>query len=101
MIYRIETYVNDAGQAITAKYPMEGDTQFVAQALLNFNAGGQQGQLPFTFEVPGETIEEAFGNFDLALESGKVKAEVDLRRQIAESQRKVIAVPGMNGVPRF
>lgn len=98
-IFKIETFVNDKGQVIQAKLPVDDPvTMFVGSGALNIQQGGQvTQQVPFQFEIPGETIIEAFQNFDVAFESGRAKAEADVRKHIEAERRKILLAGAMNG----
>jgi hypothetical protein len=96
MIFKIETYANDQGAVIQAKYgceiaPFGGEPKlsppiFISGGFLQFHTPQGPGQFPFQFEIPGVNVGEAFANYPAAFEAAKQKAAVDFRQQYAAEQ---------------
>jgi hypothetical protein len=47
-------------------------------------------QIPFEFDIAGDTPEQAFAAYDVAGEAGAHIAEVDARAEIAKARRRVV-----------
>lgn len=107
MIFEQRTFVDGAGRTIHGKYAVdeaESAPLFFAACVMNMPLpGGQVAQSQFQFEIPGATVAEAFENFQAALDQAKVKAEAQMREQLAGP--KIIVPnsmpPKVNGAGRF
>lgn len=112
MIHEIKTYQNEAGEIIQERTPIEelgvmagklmngALPKYTAQAVLNFQLpNGQQGQMPFVFDIDGTNPVEAFGNFKAAFDKAKAGAEAELRLKFAAAQRQLVLPNGQTLPP--
>jgi hypothetical protein len=106
IIHRTEIFTSEEGQIIIGQMPVgEGSPKFQAEAQLNFMDGGRPLQFPFKFEIPGNSVEEAFANFPTAIASATEKAKVDLdqlkKQAKQEATRRKLLVGSAAGVPKI
>lgn len=99
MIYEKKIFHREDGKEIECLESIDQDACcptviYRAHGIINFNAGGgQMGKYPFTFEIPGNNITEAFANFPEAARSAGVAAQAELQEKLAASQQRIV-VPG-------
>lgn len=103
MIYRQETFTDDAGQMVFAKMPADGtgSTVYFANFVFAFQIPTPQGHQPMqstvTMPIDAMTIEGAFLALPQTAEKAKEKAALDLRAKLESAQRPALVVPGANG----
>jgi hypothetical protein len=96
MIYEQRQYVNDEGVSINGMEPVADlasngpglerpVTKYFAIGAIQVQdaRSGATGQLQFRFEIPGDTIAQAFANFPEAFKTATEKAEADVAKQTA------------------
>lgn len=91
-----QTFVGDNGVRILCQTEVDDPTSiaFAGQAALQFPhpRTGQMTQSPFMFPIPGDTVHEAFANYQTALDGAMERAKADLQNQIdAENYKLMIA----------
>jgi hypothetical protein len=89
MIYRVEQYRDDAGRRITRGVPITGDEKagFVGDVTL---IGKGVPPLPVAFDIPADTITEAYEKFD---ECAKAAVKVKTDELNAAIIRQTILTP--------
>jgi hypothetical protein len=100
-IFKHETYADDNERIVHAKMPLDDEApRFfgVGHVPTGTDEFGQ-----FEFVIPGETVEEAFANYDDALALGTQEAEkqVAARKAKERSKPKIIQAAHMPSVRRF
>ena len=112
-IYEIREYFRDDGVQISAKTPVDGSTvEYVGHATGQIkNPSGQVGNIPYTFAIEADSIEDAFVQFHEAGQKEwpnvfeKVKTQMqkqNKRIQVAQSvDRMLMQQPGGNGGGRL
>jgi len=107
-VFRLDTFINEKGQAITAKYALPPDGQFGVPVLYEFTTVYRhmlptpQGAMPIDVDVviPGETPQQAFANFEKAV---REQAPELVRKRVEELkaayQRATLAAGARAPIP--
>lgn len=94
MIYRVEEYALEAdGEVclITAKTPIDGSpVEYVGQAQgLAKGPAGQTMPIPFAFPIEGETIEQAFENYEYEKKAAWPEAIKQFRETMQKQAHRI------------
>jgi hypothetical protein len=94
MLYRLEQFGDEKGNALTRRTPEPpaiGRVEFIATGTGAIDTMYGPRQIQFNFEIPAETIEEAFAGIQDAFEAARLKCQNEVRTK--EMQNSL----GLNG----
>ena len=109
MIYRREEYIEEGGEEskfpvkrIDAMMPVgEGEKRFIGSVTLGLQTPMGVQQLPISFEIDVDTIEDAFAKFDEnaepRIEEARKGIEEEMSRMRREAQSRIVT-PGEMGI---
>lgn len=91
-IWQVESFVDEAGHMIQRfTHQDTGEVHYAADGVVTKRAGNQLHQLPFHFNIPANTIAEAFDRFEEAAKVALVEVEKRLNQAIAPNLQRAPA----------
>lgn len=110
MIYRREDYIEEAGEEskfpvkhVEAMQPLDGgNTRFIGHVALGIQTPMGVQQIPVSFEIGADSVQEAFSKFEQSAEpriEETRKAIEDEIRKVRQDASSRIVRPGEVGIP--
>lgn len=102
-IYEVREYRTPDGRHIVAQTPLDGSAIiYVGHSVGQVkNAAGQVGQIPYSFIIEADTIEEAFGEKGQAANQKAWNETIEqVKQQHAKQQKRIVVAGAMDDAAR-